>query len=659
MSWALATGPLAQAIGWALLHLVWQGALIAGLLALLLALLPSRSANLRYTVACAALALLVAVGVFTGVRSYPGAAGPSPFVTAPATPAKLVVLPVVLPPLPGAGVTTLRADRVRDFVRVANESLPWIVSAWLVGVALLSFRLLVQWRRARRLVEHGARPAREPWQAIARRLAAMLGVRHAIQLLESTAIEVPAVLGYFRPVILLPASSLMGLTPTQLEMILAHELAHIRRHDFLVNLLQAAVETLLFYHPAVWWISRRIRIEREHCCDDLAVATCGSPVLYARALARLEELRAAALPLAVHANGGSLLDRIRRLVRGPAPSTGPVRGLAALAVLVFVLLAIASPSLSAMARRDSAAKAKDRDALYRDERTNTKEYQRTWKHEAKRVIEQTSSDGGTLLAEPGAETAPGETPLEAADLALADVASDRGRQKLSLDDLIALRAQNVSPEFVLDMRFLFKNAEVRQIASMAAVGATPRYVREMRALGLSIDEPGDAQSLAAVGVTPEFVRAIRETGIAVETSEQAQSLAALGVRPSFIRSMRDAGMTVETAEDACGLAAVGVTTEFIRGMRETGLPIESASEMQSLAAVGVTPAYLREMRAAGVAIESASQVQSLRALGVTPTFVRRLARAGFRNLSAADLQRYAAGGLTDGFVREMSQYRTK
>src|SRR5262249_31480014 len=160
-----------------------------------------------------------------------------------------------------------------------------------------------------RLVTRSASPACEPWLSLARRLSLALGVRQAVRLLESTAIEVPAVLGLLRPVILLPASAVTGLTPAQLEMILAHELAHIRRHDFLVTLFQSAVETLLFYHPAVWWISRQVRIERENCCDDLAVAVCGTPLQYARALARLEELRAEALPLAVSANGGSLMER--------------------------------------------------------------------------------------------------------------------------------------------------------------------------------------------------------------------------------------------------------------------------------------------------------------------------------------------------------------
>src|SRR5687768_2508429 len=121
-----------------------------------------------------------------------------------------------------------------------------------------------------------------------------------------------------RPVILLPASALTGLTTSQLELILAHELAHVRRFDYLVNLLQTIVETLLFYHPAVWWVSGRIRLEREHCCDDAAVAACGDVLSYARALTELEGLRGAMPALAMAATGGSLTERVRRLVDAPA-----------------------------------------------------------------------------------------------------------------------------------------------------------------------------------------------------------------------------------------------------------------------------------------------------------------------------------------------------
>ena len=127
----------------------------------------------------------------------------------------------------------------------------------------------------------------------------------------------PTVIGWLKPVVLLPASALAGLAPNQIEAILAHELAHIRRHDYLVNLCRRVVETLLFYHPAVWWLSRRIRAERENCCDDLAVSLCGDPVAYAAALAELEGLRSTTGDLVLAATGGSLLQRVRRLLGAP------------------------------------------------------------------------------------------------------------------------------------------------------------------------------------------------------------------------------------------------------------------------------------------------------------------------------------------------------
>ena len=123
--------------------------------------------------------------------------------------------------------------------------------------------------------------------------------------------------GWLRPAILLPIAAIATLTPAQVEAILAHELAHIRRHDYAVNLLQTIAETLLFYHPAVWWLSKRVRAEREHCCDEIAVEICGDAVAYAKALAELESWRTASPAMAVAATGGSLVDRVRRILRVP------------------------------------------------------------------------------------------------------------------------------------------------------------------------------------------------------------------------------------------------------------------------------------------------------------------------------------------------------
>jgi len=197
MNLALLSGPLAQAIGWALLHLLWQGAVVAGLLALLLPRLAGRSANLRYAVSCASLLLIVALGVATAFRSYPGEPARSAWVAPPsssvpvATPAAVRLAPETrLPSLVAMALLHTTPGQVRTYVRTANESLPAIVLIWLAGVAFLSIRLILEWQRARRLVGHSTSPARADLQSQALRLARALGVRHAVRLLESVMVEV-------------------------------------------------------------------------------------------------------------------------------------------------------------------------------------------------------------------------------------------------------------------------------------------------------------------------------------------------------------------------------------------------------------------------------------------------------------------------------------
>ena len=155
------------------------------------------------------------------------------------------------------------------------------------------------------------------WQATGDRIASRLGLNRVVHIVESALVETPTAIGWLKPVILLPIAALANLSPSQVEAVLAHELVHIRRHDYVVNIAQTLAETLLFYHPGVWWVSKRIRTEREHCCDDVAVAVCGDPVDYATALAELEAYRSSGTSLALAVTGGSLTDRVRRVLRVP------------------------------------------------------------------------------------------------------------------------------------------------------------------------------------------------------------------------------------------------------------------------------------------------------------------------------------------------------
>lgn len=213
------------------------------------------------------------------------------------------------PPAPPGAVSWPR--QLRGAIQPA---LPWAILAWLSGVTLMSVWHFGGWLAVRRMKRLGTRPVEPAIQEVFARLLQRLRIRQPVRLLESVRVAVPLVLGWLRPVILLPVGAVTGLTPEQLEAILAHELAHIRRWDCLVQALQAVMETLLFYHPAVWWVSRQIRQESEQCCDDLAVGICGDRRGYAHALAKVAEFGARGPALAAGATGGKLLPRIRRLL---------------------------------------------------------------------------------------------------------------------------------------------------------------------------------------------------------------------------------------------------------------------------------------------------------------------------------------------------------
>ena len=190
------------------------------------------------------------------------------------------------------------------------------------------------------------------WQERLAALSAAVRLSAPVVLLESCRVDVPLVVGWFRPVILIPLGLLAGMPPEHVEAILLHELAHIRRRDYLVNLLQAVAENLLFYHPAVWWISGVIRAERENCCDDLVVAVRGNAYDYAVALTSLEENRWTGEP-ALAATGGNLMKRIHRLLDNPEPRHAAVTP----AFSASVILVAAAVAISRMAAETGGASA--------------------------------------------------------------------------------------------------------------------------------------------------------------------------------------------------------------------------------------------------------------------------------------------------------------
>jgi TonB family protein len=299
--------PLVHALGWTLLHFLWQGAAIAGLLWCVLALLSGRSSQARYGTACFALTLLVAAPVITlahiAANEYRMRAALAD-ASIPIDPALILQIGAGEP----AGPWTARMAVTLD------HSLPWLLALWFAGVIFFVARLNFGLRVARRLKSAGTETPPQDLLHAFDVLRIRLGIARAVALLHSARVQVPTVIGWLRPVVLIPASCLTGLSTEQIEAIFCHELAHVRRHDYLVSVFQSVVEALLFYHPAVWWVSKQVRHERECCCDELAVAMGNDVLAYAKALSYLEERRASFPEFVLGANGGVLTMRIKRLL---------------------------------------------------------------------------------------------------------------------------------------------------------------------------------------------------------------------------------------------------------------------------------------------------------------------------------------------------------
>jgi len=332
-----------HALGWALIHSLWQCA-AAGALAML-AMAFIRRPSVRYAIGVGALALMLAAPLATFlVLVKPAAPVQAP---RPVTTSVLPAGPVFSTAYPAAALAG--ADRAIAAIAEAPRQLPlpdilpWLVGAWACGVAVFSLRfaggfLLLEHRRRTQSHVPGDRVL-----ALCQGLQHQLGLDRAIQYLECGWVQAPAVIGWLRPAVLLPVFALTGLSEEQFKAVIAHELAHIRRHDWFVNLFQVLVETLLFYHPAMWWLNRRIRIERELCCDEIAVSLTGSRLEYARALTQMAEWKNVSL-LAMAANRGPLTQRIL-YVLGRKPSGAGQRVAGLTGGVLFLTAALAAANL--------------------------------------------------------------------------------------------------------------------------------------------------------------------------------------------------------------------------------------------------------------------------------------------------------------------------
>jgi beta-lactamase regulating signal transducer with metallopeptidase domain len=320
-------------LGWTLAHSIWQLALIAGALIITLRFVARTSSNTRYLISILALSLSVIVPVITFLdiservevgSLFPRSNGSieqmaNPILAGEDLSYAGIRVDKQLQSPAASGQNAVSLSRAAELVfETLPMTFPFTIAAWLLGVVCLSFRLAGGIWKLHEYKTFGASNADEFWQDRFVELSSKLGVGRAVALIKSELVKTPIAVGVFKPLIIVPTSAFLQMQPEELECIIAHELIHIRRYDCVVNIFQTVAEILFFYHPAIWWISAEIRREREFAADNAVLSTTGGEVVYAKALANLEELRhltnVDAPSIAMAANGGNLMQRIERIL---------------------------------------------------------------------------------------------------------------------------------------------------------------------------------------------------------------------------------------------------------------------------------------------------------------------------------------------------------
>jgi beta-lactamase regulating signal transducer with metallopeptidase domain len=612
----------AVALGWTLLHFCWQSTIIA-----LLYLLADRCLNraataIRYGVAMTMLGLMPIAALATFVKQED----------------LMVHFAQDSQQLVASQTGSLRTNVVEEAPFAApamaaselwiaghgDQLMPWIDGLWLTGVCLLALRAAGGWLRLRSLRRRAQLTVLPAIQKSFAKVIAQLRLAQPVTLRISAEVISPLAMGIWRTSVILPLSVVTSLSPEKLEAVLAHELAHIRRWDYLCNLLQTAIECLFFFHPAVWWISRRTRELREVCCDEIAAGTCRDPGIYARALLQMEERRAEHLQLAValHGRGGTLLRRIRRVMGEKTMEQRSLSGVRIVAAgLVLAGLAAAPYVASGLKEEHTRAEIA----------AGTKIMTAGSEDSSPRVT--AATDKAATKAAAAGEMRIAELNADGVPPAATEIAAVQAAGSPAVHN--AAQASTPNPE-------------------PARERTQGHYLQKMRDAGYALDLNKDLDtiiSLRSVGVTPEYAKAMAQEGWGVPSLKQLVSLKAVGVTPEYVASLKSSSAAPSSFQEVISEKAVGVTPEYAKDMSSLGLGTPTIHDVISMKAVGVTPEYAAELKAEGFAPRDLHELVSFRAVGVTPEYAKAMASAGFQGLSAHDLVSLKAQGVSPEYVR--------
>lgn len=572
-----------QALGWTLIHFCWQATAIAGLYLAVNLSLRKTNSHTRYLFTVATLFSMFIVSVATlGYETARCSAKTSFPVSNSPAPVRVTF---------SVGTETVNVDS--STLPLAHIQwapvLPWIDFAWFLGVLCFSIRSIGGWWWLEGLRRKTLDEAPEAVHATFVKVCERLGIAWLPDLRISERVSVPMTFGILRSLVLLPASALLSLSPDQLEVIFAHELAHVRRGDYFWNLMQTALETLFFYHPAVWWIGRRLREQRELCCDDIALELCADPLGYATALLRLEEQRLGGLNLAMaldgHQSRSNFLVRVQRILGEalPQPHKRALRPLSLIGVCVSLCLFL-SPMPKVFGGRSL------QDPPQPQQQMLSRQQAPQERRQAKQV-----------LAELRPTPAPAQQVIAPVQGSKAGVA----QLHLSSKNLVASQISTNSKahensDYMSQMRAAgYDLIDVSQYRVLKENGIAPKYAQQMANLGFGRPSVGALLVMKAQRITPEYLSSLRAEGLELRNVDALISARLFHITPEFIKGMKAVGYDSIPERTLRNLCAAHVTLEYARSIKQQ-FPKATPQQLIQLGALHIDENFIALARSRGI-----------------------------------------------------------
>lgn len=547
-----------RAICWTLLHSLWQGLIVAMIAGIIMVLTKRSSSSLRYNLLCGLLFLFLGISGYTFYRQLPlpsqsAVISPSVAVAQQSVPEKHTIAPAA-----GAVVQT----GIDSLIQYFNTHASLIVLVWFIIFIGRFVKLLSALVYTQRIRHYQTNSASAEWQQRLRDLMNKVKIGRPVLLLESALIKVPVVVGFLKPAILVPVGMLAHISSDQVESILLHELAHIRRQDYLLNLVQNLVDTLFFFNPAMIWISSLIRAERENCCDDIAIRETRSRRRLIEALVSFHEYEKsnAGYILSFAAKENQVVRRVKRIVHKKNHSLNTGERV----LLTSGLLILCAAFITVNGSRANAP-------------AKTAKTQRA-----------------TIFAAPKSTL---DKPAGSVSIDVPEKPAAKPAQKpVQLPSPSSAQALVPTPALAVDTTprtqtstNLYQNASVDLIIEAKEHGVTPEFVGELQRMGYRDLSLQKAITLVDHGVNAEFIRSVQKMGYTDISLDMAIKLVDHGVNPEYIERIRALGFTNFSLEKAITLVDHGVTADYIAGMKERMGKLFELNDYIKLMDAGISP----------------------------------------------------------------------